>query len=185
MDDGYLLAASLYIHLNPVKAGLAKTPQAYRWSSCRLYYRDDAPNSFVDPDFVLGLLTTSDIESKKKYRLLLNKGRKVEMDKVFEQKDAIGGFQSKFSAMFPSLFRHVDKKSRIAKTLGIELLGIDELENQIESMKKADFHHKPESRNAKKYLIEQLIARGYKRAEIAERLRVSRKTVYNIIKSSL
>jgi putative transposase len=185
MDDGYLLAASLYIHLNPVKAGLAKTSQNYRWSSCGLYYRDDAPKSFVDPGFVLGLLTGSDLESKKEYRLLLTKGRKVEMDKVFEQKDAIGGFQSKLAAMFPSLFRYVDKKSRIAKTLGIELLGIDELENLIESMKKGDFHNKPESRNAKKYLIEQLIARGYKRAEIAERLRVSRKTIYNILKSSL
>jgi len=47
------------------------------------------------------------------------------------------------------------------------------------------FHSKPESRKAKKYLIEQLVARGYKRDEIAERLGVSRKTIYNILKTSL
>ena len=37
LDDSYLIAASLYIQLNPVRANLAKDPQAYRWSSCRLY----------------------------------------------------------------------------------------------------------------------------------------------------
>jgi putative transposase len=42
----------------------------------------------------------------------------------------------------------------------------------------------PETRKAKKFLIEQLIARGFNRKEIAERLGVSRKTVYNILKSS-
>jgi len=184
LDDGYLLAASLYIHLNPVKAGLTKNPQNYRWSSCGLYYNDNAPEAFVDPDFVLGLLTRSDLESKRRYRLLLEKGKGIETDHVLEQKDAIGNFQSKLAAMFPSLFRYVDKKKQIAKTSGINLLGMDEVEKQIESIRKDPFHFKPESRKAKKYLIEQLIARGYKRAEIAERLSVSRKTIYNILRSS-
>jgi putative transposase len=37
LDDTYLLAASLYIHLNPAKAGLVDEPSDYRWSSCWLY----------------------------------------------------------------------------------------------------------------------------------------------------
>jgi len=37
LDDSYLIAASLYLHLNPVRANLADDPQVYRWSSCRLY----------------------------------------------------------------------------------------------------------------------------------------------------
>ena len=37
LDESYLLAASLYIHLNPVRAGVVLEPQSYRWSSCRLY----------------------------------------------------------------------------------------------------------------------------------------------------
>jgi len=41
--------------------------------------------------------------------------------------------------------------------------------------------NEPETRLAKKYLIEQLISRGYKKEEIAQRLGVSRKTVYNIL----
>lgn len=35
MDEAYLLNAVRYIELNPVRAGLAKRPEAYRWSSAR------------------------------------------------------------------------------------------------------------------------------------------------------
>jgi putative transposase len=184
MDDSFLLTASLYIHLNPVKAGLSKTPQDYRWSSCRLYSRDDAPKSFLAPDFVLGLLSGAASESKKKYRSLLTNCTGIEMERVFEHKDAIGSFQTKITAMFPSLFGHVANKKRIAQTTGIDLLPMDDLERKIESIKKSKLGSGPESRDANRYLIEQLIARGYKRDEISERLGVSRKTIYNILKSS-
>jgi len=53
----------------------------------------------------------------------------------------------------------------------------------IETVRTGQFSNKPETQKAKKHLIEQLIARGYKRGEIAERLGISRKTVYNILKS--
>jgi len=74
LDDNYLLAASLYIHLNPVKANLSPDPQTYRWSSSRLYYKYNAPKSFINSDFILGLLSGSEIENKKKYRMMLNQG---------------------------------------------------------------------------------------------------------------
>ena len=185
LDDSYLLAASLYIHLNPVKAGLATDPLAYRWSSCRLYYEDNAPKSFIDPDFILNLLSGNEIENKKKYRLLLKQGGELESAHVLEQEDAIEGFQIKLASMFPSIFKMINKKKQIAKFLGIDLTGMEELERQIETVEKEFSHSKPESRKAKKYLIEQLVARGYKRGEIAERLGVSRKTIYNILKASL
>ena len=184
LDDSYLLAASLYIHLNPVKAGLAKTPYYYRWSSCRLYYQDNAPKSFIDPHFILGMLSKADIERKERYRLLLKKGKEVTTDHVLEQNDAIERFRSKIASIFPSFFRGADKKSRIAKSSGIDLLSLDELERQIEFVKTGNFANKPDSRKAKKYLVEQLIARGFKRSEIAGRLEVSPKTIYNIMKSS-
>ncbi len=183
LDDAYLLAASLYIHLNPVKAGLEKGPQSYRWSSCRLYVRDDAPKSFLSPDFVLRLLSGSNNESKKTYRKLLAKGREIEMGRVFEQKDAIGSFQARVTAIFPSIFRQIGQKKHIAKTTGIDLLSMDELDLKIKSIINNKDHTAPESRKAKRYLIEQLIARGYGRGEISERLGVSRKTIYNILKS--
>lgn len=36
-DDSYLLHLVRYIHLNPVKAGIVKEPEAYQWSSHRYY----------------------------------------------------------------------------------------------------------------------------------------------------
>ena len=34
-DDAYFLQTSRYIHLNPVKAGMVRYPEEYRWSSYR------------------------------------------------------------------------------------------------------------------------------------------------------
>jgi len=182
-DDSYLLAASLYIHLNPVRASLAAEPLSYRWSSCRLYCEVDAPESFVDPTFILALLPEPDVEGKKRYRLLLNKGSRLETDHVLEQEGAIERFRKKLASLFPSIFRRIDKTKKVATSSGIDLLSLEELERQIEAMSTGNFSRNPETRKAKKYLIEQLIARGYKRSEIAERLGVSPKTIYNILKS--
>ncbi len=184
LDDSYLLAASLYIHMNPVKADLVKNYRNYRWSSSRLYCDSDAERSFIKPGFILGLLTGDDRNRKEQYRLLMNKGVELKTGHVMEQEDAIESFRSKLAAIFPTLFSKAEKKRKIARSSGLDLLSIEELERQIEAVKMGHFPDKPESRKAKKYLIEQLIARGFKRAEIAERLGVSRKTIYNILKSS-
>jgi putative transposase len=185
LDDSYLLAASLYIHMNPVRAGLVLDPQGYRWSSCRLYYESNAPKSFVDPDFILRLLSENKNEKKVKYRLLLKQSSDLKTAHVLEQEDAIERFQSKLASMFPTIFKTVDKKRRLARFLGIDMPAMEELEKQIEIVGKEHNSRSPESKKAKKYLIEQLISRGYKRSEIAERLGVSRKTVYNILKAPL
>ena len=42
MDNKYLLAAVRYIAMNPVKAGLSKRPEQYRWSSASAYLRGKA-----------------------------------------------------------------------------------------------------------------------------------------------
>ena len=184
-DDRYLLAASLYIHLNPVKADIENNPRHYRWSSVRLFCEDDAPKSFVDPDFILGLLSNGEMKKRKEYRRLLMQGGGIETDHVLEQEDAIERFCSKLMLIFPRLFRQVDSKKHVSSTSGIDLLSMESLEKQIEDMKKKRFSSKnPKSKIAKKFIIEQLIARGFKRSEIAKKLGVSRKTIYNILKST-
>jgi putative transposase len=44
MDETYLLAAARYVEMNPVHAGLAKSPEEYRWSSARAHLegKDDS-----------------------------------------------------------------------------------------------------------------------------------------------
>ena len=37
--DEYAKELSRYIHLNPVRAGIAENPEEYRWSSCQYYMK--------------------------------------------------------------------------------------------------------------------------------------------------
>jgi putative transposase len=78
LDEGYLLTASLYIHLNPVRAGLIGNPRQYRFSSCRLYTTKDAPQSFIDPAFVLSLIANNQEKRISIYNELLDRGKDVE-----------------------------------------------------------------------------------------------------------
>jgi putative transposase len=183
LQNSYVLAASLYIHMNPVKAELTNNPLEYRWSSIRLYYEDGAPKSFLNPEFILSLLSENEVDGKRRYRNLLNEGSELHVGHVLEQEDAIEEFKSKLASMSSSLFRRLDKKKRIGTISGMDSLTIEEMEEQIKRVKGAYPFNKPSGKKARKHLIEQLIARGYKRVEIAERLGVSIKTVYNILKS--
>lgn len=51
--DHYLAAVVRYIHLNPVEAGVVREPQAYRWSSHRVYLRPKAAPSWLGVKEVL------------------------------------------------------------------------------------------------------------------------------------
>jgi len=185
LDDGYLLAASVYIHLNPVKAGLVSAAEEYRWSSVRLYCEEGAPESFVDPHFILHILARESGKGKEIYRDFLNRGESVETKQIFEQEDVIEQFRARLVTLFPSIFKGMAGRNTAGKVAGLELLSVDSLEERIESLKQGDLKPGPETRLAKKYLIEQLLSRGYKRGEIAERLGVSRKTIYNILRASI
>ena len=80
--DSYFLELSRYVHLNPVKARLAKGPEDYRWSSMRHYIKDKSP------EFLCRNLTLDSFESKKAYRQFVMEGLSQTMDPF---KDAIGG----------------------------------------------------------------------------------------------
>lgn len=54
--DKYLLTVIRYIHQNPIKAGLAKRVEDWKWSSCPGYYGKRAfPKGLLDDNLVLGL----------------------------------------------------------------------------------------------------------------------------------
>jgi putative transposase len=55
VDAGtYLDALSRYIHLNPVRAGLARRPQDYEWSSCRYFVRSEKAPAWLEVNRILG-----------------------------------------------------------------------------------------------------------------------------------
>lgn len=67
--DSYLLTCSLYIELNPVRAGMVAHPRDYRWSSYRAH-ADGEDNDLVS-DHPLYLRMGSDAEAcQTAYRLL-------------------------------------------------------------------------------------------------------------------
>jgi len=41
MDETYLIATARYIVMNPVRAGIVKRPEHYRWSSCKAHLRGE------------------------------------------------------------------------------------------------------------------------------------------------
>ena len=69
--DRYLLALVRYIHLNPVRAGLAEDPGRYRWSSHRAYLGGPRPQ-WLQVEPVLGVLATSATAARAAYRRFMN-----------------------------------------------------------------------------------------------------------------
>jgi putative transposase len=180
LDDSYLLMASLYIHLNPFRANLAPDPQAYRWSSCQLYCNPKAKKSFVEPHFILGLLPQN---QKEKYRRLLDQAQKIDMGPLLEVPETVEDLRSKLVAAWPTFLSWLATKSRAASRVGIDLCSLEELEGLKQKVRQGDFPGRPESRKARKFLVEQLLARGFNQTEIARQLGWSRKTVYNLLHS--
>ena len=185
LDDVYLLAASLYIHLNPVRAAIVDTPIQYRWSSVRLYVDKNAPRSFINPEFVLEMLGYKSRNKQTAYDMLLQRGMEINPGHVLEQENSIEQFSVKLSKMFPGLFQWVANRKKIAGESGIDVLALDTLNQRIKELKNMSQNNWPQKQKARKYVVEQLIARGFKRKEISERLGVSRKTVYNILKADI
>lgn len=67
--DPYSLALARYIHLNPVKAGLAKTAEEYPWSSAAQYL--GLRGGLADPDIVLEALAGNKEAALAKYLAFL------------------------------------------------------------------------------------------------------------------
>lgn len=182
LDEAYVIAASLYIHLNPVKAGLADDPSKYRWSSCRLYTRHCGRKSFVDPGLVLGLLSPEASEARERYGVLLTTGMGVEIRPATEDKKAIVNFFSGLADKVPGLWSWLRQRSQKGEAQDAVLHESIYWEEKILALRREGLGRKPETKAAMRHAIEQLIARGYKREEIAARLEVSRKTVYNLLR---
>jgi len=66
--ENYLLELSRYIHLNPVRARMVKTPEEYLWSSYR-EYAGIADNSVADEEDILSYFGPSGKRARREYIL--------------------------------------------------------------------------------------------------------------------
>ena len=176
-DEAYFLAVSLYIHLNPVRAGLVVQPTDYRWSSCRLYTEAPVTQSFVSPQRVFALLSKNPKEAQGIYREMLEEGRKIKTGEALEDQRAIHDLQWSLS----NVFHFLGKLATLPKDETSQHWDETELEERIAAFPEGRIHPLPRDKEAKRYLVEQLISRGFARKEIAQKLGVSRKTLYNLL----
>lgn len=73
-DEGYWLEVSRYVHLNPVRAGLAAKPEGWRWSSYAGYHRPASRRRWVDYARVLGEFGGDTAAGRRRYREFVEDG---------------------------------------------------------------------------------------------------------------
>lgn len=65
--EGYAREAACYIHLNPVRAGLVRSPEDFEWSNCRDYFGLRPSYPWTETDFILGLFAPDFSRSRPAY----------------------------------------------------------------------------------------------------------------------
>lgn len=83
--DNYLLALSRYIHLNPVRAGIAERPEDYSFSSYRSFIETADKENIVDPGQILAYFSKMEKESKRAYREFVEQGLNSTLENPFKQ----------------------------------------------------------------------------------------------------
>ena len=75
VEDGHHFdALSRYIHLNPVRAGLVRTPEQWPWSSCSGYYRASRAEPWVTQGPVLAAFGGATSAGRRRYRRFVEAG---------------------------------------------------------------------------------------------------------------
>ncbi len=70
-NESYWNVLSLYIHLNPLRAGMVKKLSEYKWSSYHDYVNVRKRNRWVNSEAVLEGISSSTQDSRKEYRKLI------------------------------------------------------------------------------------------------------------------
>lgn len=83
-EESYWARLSLYIHLNPIRAGIVKKLDEYRWSSIHDYIRLKKTHQWVLCEEVLKELGGNSEEQRRRYRQLLKEAGGEE-EKIFEE----------------------------------------------------------------------------------------------------
>lgn len=173
-DDLYLLATSLYIHLNALKAGLATDPAKYRWSSCNLYIDQTQKKAFIDYKFILRTLDEDINTAMQMYKDLLYESALIKIGGNWRDLNVVGKFKEFIRELLPKNFSN--------KSLNERYDVLKELDEKVAELKGKGRLRSPQSLLARKFLIEQLKAQGYNITEIAQKLGVSRQSIYVALK---
>ncbi len=107
--DAYLLSAVRYIHNNPVKAGIVKKIEEYKWSSYSIYAETKNQNNSIDKRFVLEMFS-DDIEKSTKlfidYSRILDDGKFIDLQEENVEEKAIQTENQAKEWLMNFLFKH-------------------------------------------------------------------------------
>lgn len=170
LDESYLFAITTYIHINAVKDGLVINPLDYPWSSVRPYLMPIKRETFLNYRLVLNLLNKDITRAREIYWGILKEAIKIKTGNVLEDEKAMEAFKSSLNGIIHRGFRY--------KVENIDIFDI-EIDKKIEEIRSKKRLNTPQEIEARKYLVQQLTIRGYKPIEIAAKLGISRKSVYN------
>ena len=170
-NDRYLLVASLYIHLNAYKANLSSTPFLYRWHSLDVYIKS-IKSSLINGKLVLDVISSKLGDSKKIYRKLVEGSCDIEYKNVMENKAAVKSFHSRAAIFF---------KDKLKDSQAL-LNPLFDLEQEIEAFSNKKRINDIEEKNALRYLIQQMVSRGFAVDSIAEKLNYNRSHIYYLLK---
>lgn len=81
--DEYLLSLVKYIHLNPVRAKITKTPDGYQWSSHHCYAKGTQKDDIIDTDQVLRMFSEDKAKARKLYRAYMDDGLAVKKEDMY------------------------------------------------------------------------------------------------------
>ncbi len=119
--DSYAQELSRYIHLNPVKAGIVRLPEEYRWSSYMYYFKKMPVPSYIETSLLLGQLDGRERVARRMMREFVDTGRIGKLPDPF--KDVQGGV----ILGDPSFVQWVQKKFLKGRGKDRDLPGLREL----------------------------------------------------------
>jgi len=173
-DESYVLASSVYIHINPLKAGLCQDLYSYRWSSLNLYIEKENPDTFIDYKFILNLLDDNILKAKEKYLNLINNAVKEKCLNLWKKKDELKLFRE---SIFSFLCKVLDKE-KIKSDILLKDIELNETLLEVKNKRRIkDLKNK----EVRRYIIQQMLSMGYDVRQISQRLGVSCRTVYREI----
>jgi len=179
-DENYLLTISVYIHLNSYKARLVKSPFNYKWHSLDIYVKD-IRSSFIKKDIVLNLLHSELKKARNIYREIIKQGVSLKWTNIIEKADAAKNFCKDFAKWVKEkIFEN--KSHRYTRSPFIR--NFLDIEKRIEKYRGEKRITNPKSKEALRYLIQQLLSRGYTIGEISRRMDVNRVTIYRTLRSN-
>ncbi len=171
--DPYAGELSRYIHLNPVRAGIANQPEIFRWSSYAAYIGKTTPPNWLTTDWLLRYFGKKTAEAQKAYRFFVESalGKKEDPLKEAAAGLILGG--AKFVEEIRKKHLGGRKKGRDIPAL-VELTKAS-LERIIDEAGR-EFRDKPElARKAVIYLGHQYSGRSLR--EIGERFAIGESAV--------